>query len=32
VKIERHMGDVALAVVTLGWYTPAHVRATCTGG
>jgi hypothetical protein len=31
VKIGRGASDVALAVLSLGWYTPAHVKAVCTG-
>jgi hypothetical protein len=30
VEIRRRGDDVAAAIFTLGWYTPAHVRVTCT--
>jgi hypothetical protein len=29
VEVRRNAGDIALGILTLGWYVPAHVRVTC---
>src|SRR5262245_58012950 len=29
VEVRRSGGDVALGIVTLGWYTPIHVKVVC---